>query len=538
MESMSQPGPADRSRRQFLRDGALAGGVLIGGPSLLAACGGGGSGAPVTSSGGTPTAGGTPKRGGALKVGISGGSAKDTLDAHVILSNIDNARLYNLYEWLTIRDQDYKIKRVLATDFIPNSKADEYTVKLRPDVKFHNGKTLSAEDVIFSFKRILDPKTGAGGKALLSAFIDPNGMKAVDPLTVHFKLLRPFTAFEDFVGKQLIAIVPVGYDPKNPVGTGPFKYQSFTPGQRSLFVRNDDYWGEGPYVDSVEIINFNEDSARVNALVSGEVHAIDTVPASLLRTVQGNPNLNLLVSETGAWRPITMRVDRAPFDDVRVRQAFRLIVDRKQMVEQAYAGQARVANDLYAIDDTELYAKDLPQREQDIEQAKSLLKKAGRENLSVELVTGAVQAGVVESCVVFAQQAKAAGVNVKVTKLDGTTFYNDQYLQRTFSVDWWNGNSYLCQVAYGDGPNPSYNECHWSNPAYNKLYYQALAELDVNKRREIAHKMQEMTWNEGGLIIFGFPNNLDGYSKKITGFVPDKTGQQLTSFGFKRVWFV
>jgi peptide/nickel transport system substrate-binding protein len=332
-------------------------------------------------------------------------------------------------------------------------------------------------------------------------------------------------------------MVPVGYDPKKPIGTGAFKFKSFTPGERSLFVRHDDYWGDGPYVDSVEIINLNEDAARVNALVSGEVEAIDTVPAALLKSVQANPAVQVITSQTASWRPITMRVDQAPFNDVRVRKAMKLIIDREQMVNQVYSGQARLGNDLYSIDDP-VYASDIPQYKPDIDQAKSLLRQAGHDGMQVELVTGPVQPGVVESCVVLAQQAKAAGVDIKVTKLDPTTFYNDEYLKRTFSVDWWNSNSYLAQVALGDGPSPSYNETHWSNPGYNDMFYSAVAEQDEAKRTAICHDMQKLTHEEGGNLIFGFPTGIDAISKKVTGLIPDKTGQALNSFGFKHVWFV
>ena len=147
-----------------------------------------------------------------------------------------------------------------------------------------------------------------------------------------------------------------------------------------------------------------------------------------------------------------MRVDQAPFDDVRVRQAFRLIVDREQMVQQVLSGHGSVANDLYARYDP-VYASDLPQRQQDLEQAKSLLKQAGREGLSVELVTAPVFQGIVEAAQVFAEQAKGAGVNVKVRKVDSGTFYGDNYLRWPFAQDFWASRVYLSQVAQGDLPS-------------------------------------------------------------------------------------
>ena len=169
------------------------------------------------------------------------------------------------------------------------------------------------------------------------------------------------------------------------------------------------------------------------------------------------------MSETGAWQPFTMRVDQAPFDDKRVRQAMRLIVDREQMIQQALSGQGRVANDLYSPFDP-AYNKDLAQREQDLEEAKSLLKQAGQSDLRVELVTAPVFQGLVEAAQVLAEQAKGAGVAIKVRKVDSGTFYGDNYLKWGFAQDFWFTRTYLGQVAQGSLKNSPFNETHWNDP--------------------------------------------------------------------------
>jgi peptide/nickel transport system substrate-binding protein len=519
------------SRREVLKRGAAAAGLVAGTPLFAAACGGSSSSATTTAA-----TTGKPKKGGILRVGQSGGGSTDQLDADIILNLTDNARLFQLYEQLAYRDHNFQLQNSLAESMEPNATGDEWTVRLLPDVEFHNGKTLTADDLIFSFQRILNPKTGAGAASLLS-FLDPHGMQKIDSRTAKFKCLRPFYLFADRVGQELVGIIPVGYDPKQPVGTGPFKYTSFTPGQQSVFTAFENYRGPGPYVDQLIIVDYDDDTARVNALLSGQVDAIDGVPYSLVETVKGNSSVNLLVSETGAWSDIGMRIDTPPFSDNRVRQAMRLIVNRPQMLEEAYSGHGRIANDLYSPYDPAYYSA-LPQREQDIDQAKFLLKQAGQSGLSTTLVTADVEEGAIESCLVFAEQAKAAGVHVNVQTLDTTTFYNSQYENRPFSVDWWETNSFFTQVAYGDGPGALYNECHWKNPQYDALYEQAIATSDESKRIELAHEMQHMLYTEGGLIIFAFRDGIDAYSNKVTGFVPDKTGQALSSWDFKSISFV
>ena len=225
----SESDTARSTRRTFLRDAAVAGGTLVGGPVLLAACGG--SSGATTSAGSTSSAAvGTPKRGGVLRVGISAGGATDTLDAQHTPSTIDIARAAQLYDRLFQRDPAGNIAPMLALESSLNSAGDVLTVKLRPNVKFHDGTPFTSKDVVYSFNRILNPKTGADIAAQLSLVLAPSGVHAVDPTTVRFNFKTPYNNFEDIAGRTSSSIVPVGFDPKKPIGTGPFKYQSFTPG--------------------------------------------------------------------------------------------------------------------------------------------------------------------------------------------------------------------------------------------------------------------------------------------------------------------
>jgi peptide/nickel transport system substrate-binding protein len=525
------------TRRQVLR-GALGGGVVLAGGGLLAACGddGGGGGG----GGGTPAqSGGKLKVGGTLRVGATGGGAKDSIDAHRPTVDTDIMRCWNLYESLAVRTPDFsKLEMLLAESIEPEgSKPDKWTIRLKQGITFHDGKPVTADDVIFSLRRILDPKDPKVGAASIG-YVEQKQLKKMDDRTVRVTLKFANAGFPDDIGQYFNAIVPTDYDVKNPVGTGPFKYVSFTPGQQSEFEKFPDYWEEGkPFVDKVTIIDFPDDTARTNALLGGQVDLIDNLPAAQLQSVKSNPNLRVLSSETGAWQPFTMRVDQSPFDDVKVRQAFRLLVDREQMVQQVLSGQGSIANDLYARYDP-FYASDLPQRKQDLEQAKSLLKQAGREGLSVELVTAPVFQGIVEAAQVFAQQAKGAGVNVKVRKVDSGTFYGDNYLKWTFAQDFWASRVYLSQVAQGDLPESPFNETHWKDPKFLDLISQARAEVDDAKRKDILHEAQQMQYDQGGYIIPYFSNIIDAYSAKVGGLVEAKCGFPFGNYWLKNIGFL
>lgn len=523
------------TRRDMLR-GALVTGAGLSAAGLIAACGGSGSAATTSHSTSGSAAG--LRHGGTLHAGATGGGAKDTIDAHNPVTDPDHMRVFQLYEPLVMRSPDFsRIDMLVAESLEPDKgRADVWTARLRSGIEFHDGRRVTADDVIFSLRRIVNPKSPGIGANLL-ADVDAASLKKLDARTVRIKLRRPNAAFPDAVGQYFNAIVPVGYDPAKPLGTGPFRYESFTPGQQSVFNRFANYWDTGkPYLDQVVIIDFPEDTARVNALLSGQVQVIDNLPTAQLSQVAGNQNLRVLNSTTGSWQPLTMRVDQPPFSDVRVRQAFRLIVDRKQMVEQVLSGQGRVANDLYAPYDP-VYDSALPQRQQDLEQAKSLLKQAGRSGLSVQLVTAPVFQGIVQAAEVFAQQAKGAGVTVNVHQVDPGTFYGSNYLKWPFSQDFWANYTYLSQVALGSLPASPFNETHWHDPAYMGLVDQARGVLDDARRKELLQSAQKIEYDTGGYIIPYFSNLIDAYSASLGGFVESKSFP-LGNFGFRSVGYL
>jgi peptide/nickel transport system substrate-binding protein len=196
-----------------------------------------------------------------------------------------------------------------------------------------------------------------------------------------------------------------------------------------------------------------------------------------------------------------------------------------------------VANDLYSPYDP-AYNDELPQRKQDLDQAKSLLQQAGQSDLRVELVTSPVFQGIVEAAQVIAEQAKGAGVSIEVRKVDPGTFYGDNYLQWAFAQDFWATRTYLSQVAQGSLPDSPFNETHWKDPEFLDLIAQARAELDDAKRTDLLHEAQRIEYERGGLIVWSFSNQVDAYSTTVGGFHPARSGFPLANYGFGRAGFV
>jgi peptide/nickel transport system substrate-binding protein len=514
------------TRRQLLQRGA-AGAVMVGAGTWLSACG-------SSSSAPAKAAAGKPQHGGTLHAGLTGGSSADTLDADNAITNMDFGRVNNLYEPLIYMNAQALPELWLAEEITPNSTATAWAIRVRPDITFHNGKTLGADDVIFTFQRILNPKKPLEGATPLAA-VDVGGMKKLDARTVLVPCKTPFATLPEVLSIWYYLIVPTGYDLHNPVGTGPFRYQSFTPGVQSVFTRYGDYWRHPlPYLDKVIISNFSDETSQVNALASRAANVVNLLSADSMATVTSS-GARLLISPGGGFTPFTMRVDVPPFNDVRVRQAMRLLVDRRQMMELVFAGHGTLGNDVFGIWAPE-YDRSLPQREQDVAQAKSLLRAAGQDGLTVQLVTGDIGQGTLQAAQVFAQQAKSAGVTVNLRQVTVTDFYGSNYLKWGFAQDFWYYNYYLPQVAAATLPTAPFNETHFDNARYNMLYSQALRTLDRGARYQIAHEMMQIDYEQGGMIIPYFPPVIDAFAGNVHGFVPSKTGLSLNSYNFSEVW--
>ena len=525
----SEEARAGLGRRQFLR-GLAAAGALAGVGGLAAGCGG----SSTPAAGSSSPAAGPKRRGGTLKVGLTGGSGSDTLDPHHGLTYLDTARAQSLYQPLLQLNTAAQTEFVLAEEISPHGSTSEWVIRLRPGITFHDGKPLTADDVIFTFKRIISNKF-SGATSL--GPVDLKGLKAMDKHTVLVPMTSPYGSFLDQLAYwYYLYVVPVGFNPKQPNGTGAFKYQSFTPGQRSVFTKNPNYWKSGfPYVDTVTIIDFSDSASLQNALVTGVIHGAGALEGPQIAELKSAGGVHTVVSHTGAITPFTMRVDQAPFNDVNVRQAMRLLVGRPQLINSALSGNGVVASDVFSPYDPNFDGS--LHRAADIPQAKSLLKKAGQENLTVQLVTSAVATGTVSMATVLQQQAKAAGVTINLKTVDPATFFGPNYLHWTFSQDFYNYSPYLAQVAQSMLPTSPFNETHWNLPHYIDLYKQANATANQATRRQIEHEMQMIDFNEGGYIIPAYIDALDAYSTKITGYSAAKVGQPLSDFDFEHFSF-
>ena len=305
--------------------------------------------------------GGVPKRGGTLTAGCITSGSEENLFPGMAAANPDMARCYNLYNYLFYPNGGtnlYPLMPGLALSAESNKDATVWTLELRPNVVWHDGKPFTATDVVYNFQQLWGQAASNYSSAFLTGLVDFKNVKALDKLTVQIPLLAPSAQFPSILGFFNFGVLQEGATPasiaKNPVGTGPFKFKSFTPGQQSVFVRNDDYWESGkPYVDQLVIdTSFTDNTAILDALRSGAIDLyIAPAPSQAREMLAGNEVQVLEALSATQPYMFGMRVDKGPFADNRVREAFKLLVNRQQIVNGALAGFGSVGNDLMGFAD-------------------------------------------------------------------------------------------------------------------------------------------------------------------------------------------
>jgi peptide/nickel transport system substrate-binding protein len=518
------------SRKQFLH-GAAGVTLAIGAGGLLSACGGDDDGATTAAA----EASGDVKRGGVFRVGHVGGGKAEGFNPGVGGGWIDTSRQYQIYDPLTRVNPDLTQAPGLALEWNKNDDATVYEVKLRPDVVFHDGKAFGADDVIYSLRLMGDDKH-TGHFAVTN--IDLDNLKKIDDLTVEIPLKSPNADLAgSFVNGTTVMVADGHTDFTKPNGTGPFKLETFTPGERSHSLANTEYWDEGkPYVDAWEDISIDDADARLNALLAGEIDAMSQLGYPQAKAHLSTGDINVLNAPSPSMLCFYMAVDKPPFDDVKVRQAFRLIPDRQALIDGAISGFGTLGNDLFGKG-YKYFADDLAVREADPEQAKALLAEAGHENLEVTLHTSEAVPGFVESATLFAQQAKAAGVTVNIKKEDPGAFFDTSqlYTKLDFSQDFWAAGSLGAWFELALLSDAAWNETHWRKPETDQLIREAQGAPTEEEAEEKFRQLQEEQYNEGGYIIWTNINIVDALANYVKGIVPSSF-TALGGWDYKSAW--
>ncbi|UGY92309.1 ABC transporter substrate-binding protein [Streptomyces gobiensis] len=514
--------PNARSRREFI---GLAGAAGAAGALVLTGCGGSG--------GGGADAKASPQRGGRFRAVFAGGGKAETIDPHAESLAIDMARTKAMFDRLVELGPDMAPVPRLARKWESNSEATVWRFTLR-DALFHDGKKLSPEDVLFSLGRILDPKASNHfAQGLLSA-IDLKNCRKTGKRTVEIALSEPSAEFPALLGTLGTAIVSSRYDdPAKPVGTGAFRLKSFAAGRSFVAERFDDHWDGGAYVDELRILPADTD-ARGNALRGGEAEFAYEMTPTFARSAEADQGVRILAAEGGAAHAIVMKCDQEPFDDPKVTLAFKLLADRRKLVDVVLAGRGAVGNDMFGKG-YQYYPEDIPQRERDVDEARSLLRKAGALNKTLSFYTSDVAAGFVEAATLFAEQAADAGLRVKVTTGSAETYYADQLTKGVMGSHRSGAMTipnYINDRLLSDSP---FNASGWRRDDFDTTFAKAQSTTGKDERAKLYSGLQRTIHEEGGLLMWGHADWLNAASARVRGMKPAPPNT-LGSARFDQVW--
>ena len=515
------------SRRDALRMLGVAGVAAAGAGSLFGAAG-----KVFADEAASPTKG---KPGGRIRVASNSSSTADTLDPAKGALSTDYVRHFMFYNGLT-RFDSHLVPQLELAERIDNDRATVWTITLRKDVTFHNGKALTAADVVFSLTRHKDPATGSKVLPLMEQFSE---VKATGPLEVQITLSAPNAELPSILAVSHLLIVPEGTtDFSQGIGTGPFKVKEFKPGVRSVSVRNTGYWKPGlPYLDEIEFIAIGDEPSRVNALLSGDVHMINEVNPRSTQRIAASAGHRVVDAPSGNYTDLIIRQDQMPGQNADFTQAMKYLLDREQVKNAVFRGYAVVGNDHPIAPGSRYHNAELPQRAYDPEKARFLLKKAGMGNITMPVFCSPAATGSVDIAVLMQQSAKSVGLNLNVNRLPNDGYWSNHWMKHPLSFGNINPrpNADVIFSQFFQSTAP-WNESGWKNEQFDQLLMLARGETDDAKRAKMYGDMQTLVSENCGIGIPVFISNIDGVDQRVKGYSSNPLGGFMGYMFSEQVW--
>jgi peptide/nickel transport system substrate-binding protein len=525
------------SRRDFIRRASVVGISAPLAGSILAACSSSSSSSPAA---GSSSATGAGKAGAVIKAGII--TPTGAINPVVLFDQGGLDMLGQTGEYLVQSGQTLNLKPQLATSWSANSNASVWTFNIRQGVKFHNGAPLTADDVVYTFQLHTNPKTGSNSLSTLPATVlQPSGVVKVDDHTVAFHLEAPNGNFPYLVSSDNynVIILPKGYDPAKWqgtfIGTGPFTLGTYTPKVGATFTRNESYWGTKALPSQTQFTFYDAQNASVVALTGGTIDVVGQFSVAGGESLL-NGGYNVIKLKSSAHRELSMRTDQAPFTDPRVRQAIALSLNRPQIVQALFKGNADLGNDSPFAPVFPSTNTSIAQRAQDISKAKSLLSAAGHPSgFSTQLITEQVQE-IPDFAQIVVESAAAIGVKINLKVEQSSAYYgkstigNSDWLDATMSlVDYGHRgvpNTFLGAPLLTPPPKGPgvWNAARFTNPQYDKLVTQFYAATDVSSQRSVAGQIETLLLDQTPIIYAYFYNYLTATATNVTGVYPTAIG--------------
>jgi len=476
----------------------------------------------------------TPKKGGRIRVAGNSSSTADTVDPAKGSLSTDYSRCTMFYNGLTVLDERLAPQLELA-ESIENSKATVWTIKLRKDVAFHDGKKLTAADVVYSLTRHMDPAVGSKAKSLAQQMQE---VKATGANEVTVTLSAPNADFPVVLGTSHFLIIKDGTkDFATAVGTGPYTCKEFAPGVRSVAVRNANYWKSGKaHVEEIEFIGIPDENARTNALLSGDLQFAAAVSPRSTKRVLSTPGYGIFETKSGNYNDLIMRQDADPSKNPDLVLALKHLFNREQLRSAVFQGHAVVANDQPVDPSNRFFDPGVAQRAYDPDKAKFHLQKSGLANTAIPLYA---QAGstALDTALVLQQAGQQIGLNLDVKRMPSDGYWSNVWMKHPLTMGNINPrpSADILFTLFFKSDSP-WNESGWKSERFDQLLLDARAETDLAKRKQMYGEMQLLVRDKCGIGIPLFISFLDGHTSKLKGLRPIPTGG-LMGYNFaEHVW--
>lgn len=478
-----------------------------------------------------------PKKGGTLRVGMQGGESTNSLDPALAASEVPFQVNMTWGEMLTDVKPDGTLDLRIAEEISSSPDATEWKFKIRSGVEFHNGATVTAEDVVATLKRHTDEKSQSGALGIVQGITD---MKAEGDM-VTLKLNAANADLPYLMADYHLIIQPGGGvdNPAAGIGAGPYKVDANEPGVRHTFTRFENYFDSSMgHADAVEIYVINDNTARTAALQSGQVHMINRVDPKIVELLKGVPGVSIKAVAGRGHYVFIMHCDKAPFDNNDMRMALKLAINRQEQVDKILGGLGSVGNDFPINAAYPLFDASIPQRVYDAAAAAEYYKKSGHDGSPIILRTapGAFP-GAVDAANLFASSAQAAGIPLEVKLEPDDGYWSNVWNVEPFCASYWGGRPVQDQMystAYLS--TAEWNDTKFKNARFDELLMAARGELDAAKRTAEYSEMAHILRDEGGLILPMFNDFVSGVSDTVGGWVDDPNGELMNGRAQCRCW--
>jgi peptide/nickel transport system substrate-binding protein len=478
-----------------------------------------------------------PQRGGYLKAGMQGGESTNTLDPALNVSQVPFGFCRLWGEFLVRVKRDGTLDYRIAEQISASDDARTWTLKIRDGVEFHDGRTVSAQDVVATLERHADEKSQSGAHGILKSIA---GIKA-DGRNVVISLSDPDADFPYLMTDYHLVIQPNGgkNDPGAGISAGPYKVSVFEPGIRCGGERFANFWDADRmgFADRVEIVVINDATARIAALRGGQVHMINRVEPKIVDLVKRIPDVRVESISGRGFYAFNMFCDTPPFDNNDLRMALKLAMDREQMLTTILHGHGTVGNDYPINAAYPLHPAGIEQRVYDPERAAALYRRSGHSGPIVLHASDVAFPGGVEAAQLYQQSAAKAGITIEVKRVPGDGYWSEVWNRQPFSLSYWSGRTTQDQtystVYLSDA---EWNDIHFRRPEFDSWILAARGELDPEKRRKLYRDAALLMRDEGGLMVPLFNDYIDAVSQKVQGYEAHPQAELMDGYGLAECW--